>query len=107
VYFVSFSVAEMSIIFNVLFSSGTPLRDDEGQEIKDEFSDLGFISQYYHRCVSELSNYITALKEPSREKLLPDPVKMPYYQPPYTLLLEITGVLVHPEWTVMSSCSPL
>lgn len=37
--------------------------------------------------------------EPSRDKLLPDPVPLPYYQPPYTLLLEFRDLLVHPEWT--------
>lgn len=40
------------------------------------------------------------IKEPSREKLLPDPLKEPYHQPPYTVILEMTGVLVHPDWTV-------
>jgi len=50
--------------------------------------------------MNEMWNYKTFLAEPSREKLLPDPVKLPFLQPPYTILLEITDVLVHPEWTV-------
>lgn len=37
--------------------------------------------------------------EPSREKLLPDILVEPYYQPPYTLVMELTDVLVHPDWT--------
>lgn len=41
------------------------------------------------------------IQEPSRDKLLPDPLTEPYYQPPYTLVLEMTDVLVHPDWTVM------
>lgn len=40
------------------------------------------------------------IQEPSSLKLLPDVLKEPYYQPPYTLVLEMTGVLVHPDWTV-------
>jgi hypothetical protein len=40
------------------------------------------------------------IREPSREKLLPDPLTFPYIQPPYTLVLELTDVLVHPDWTV-------
>lgn len=40
------------------------------------------------------------IKEPSSEKLLPEPLTEPYFQPPYTLVLEMTGVLVHPDWTV-------
>lgn len=42
------------------------------------------------------------VQEPSRNKLLPDPLKYPYIQPPYTLVLELTDVLVHPDWTVSS-----
>ncbi|XP_051934131.1 mitochondrial import inner membrane translocase subunit TIM50 isoform X2 [Hippocampus zosterae] len=38
--------------------------------------------------------------EPTSPKLLPDPVKEPYYQPPYTLVLELTDVLLHPEWSL-------
>jgi len=39
------------------------------------------------------------IQEPSSLKLLPDMLREPYYQPPYTLVLEMTGVLVHPDWT--------
>jgi import inner membrane translocase subunit TIM50 len=42
---------------------------------------------------------VTMVTSPSRDKLLPDPVKPPYHQPPYTLLIELTGILVHPDWT--------
>lgn len=38
--------------------------------------------------------------EPTSPKLLPDTLKEPYYQPPYTLVLELTDVLLHPEWSV-------
>lgn len=38
------------------------------------------------------------IKEPSREKLLPDPLPSPY-QPTFTLVLEFTDVLVHPDWS--------
>ena len=43
------------------------------------------------------------IREPSREKLLPDPLTYPYIQPPYTLVLELTDVLVHPDWTVSNT----
>ncbi len=43
------------------------------------------------------------MKDPSTDKLLPDPVQPPYYQPPYTLVIEMTGVMLHPEWTVIIS----
>ena len=37
---------------------------------------------------------------PSSKMLLPDPLQEPYYQPPYTLVLELKDVLVHPEYDV-------
>jgi import inner membrane translocase subunit TIM50 len=40
------------------------------------------------------------MKDPSTPKLLADPLQHPYYQPPYTLVIEMTGILLHPEWTV-------
>ncbi|KAL7674660.1 hypothetical protein ACOME3_000936 [Neoechinorhynchus agilis] len=39
------------------------------------------------------------IKDPTSDKLLPDPVNYPLYQPPYTLVVEHSGVLVHPEWS--------
>ena len=39
-------------------------------------------------------------KEPASKKLLPEPLEEPYYQPPYTLIVELNGIIVHPEWTV-------
>lgn len=38
--------------------------------------------------------------EPSSDVLLPDPLPEPYIQPKYTLVLELTDVLVHPEYDV-------
>ena len=40
------------------------------------------------------------LEEPFSDKLLPDPLAEPYHQPKYTVLLELTGLLVHSNWTV-------
>ncbi|XP_029637914.1 mitochondrial import inner membrane translocase subunit TIM50 isoform X2 [Octopus sinensis] len=78
---------------------GAPAVDPEGNEFKDEFSDLWFVQAYLKRALKEFRQYKQMLKDPSREKLLPDPLQYPYAQPPYTLVLEMTGVLVHPDWT--------
>ena len=43
--------------------------------------------------------------EPSSKMLLPEPLQEPYYQPPYTLVLELKDVLVHPEYDVSSNIS--
>ena len=40
------------------------------------------------------------MKDPIQDKLLPDPLQYPYVQPQYTLVIEMTGLLLHPEWTV-------
>jgi import inner membrane translocase subunit TIM50 len=40
------------------------------------------------------------MMEPVRSNLLPDPVKYPFYQPKYTLVMEMKHLLVHPQWDV-------
>lgn len=78
---------------------GAPERDFNGQAIADEFSDQPLPQQYFRRMWKSLTYYQKIIQEPSREKLLPDPLKPPYYQPKYTLVLEMKDVLVHPDWT--------
>jgi len=83
----------------LFFEWGAPKRDEEGNEIKDEFSELPTTKQYFHRCWREMILFKEMIQEPIRPKLLPDPLTEPYFQPPYTLVLEMTGLLVHPDWT--------
>lgn len=82
----------------MVIEMGAPRRDDEGRPIDDEFSHLPVPLQYLRRTWKELTFYEKMIKEPSREKLLPDPLPPPY-QPTYTLVLEFTDVLVHPDWS--------
>ncbi|VVC92058.1 unnamed protein product [Leptidea sinapis] len=77
---------------------GAPKRGDDGQPIEDEFSHLPIVLQYFKRTWKELTFFEKMIKEPSREQLLPDPLP-PQYQPTYTLVLEFTDVLVHPDWS--------
>lgn len=37
---------------------------------------------------------------PATSKLLPDPLPDYYDKPQYTLVFEMTDLLVHPEWSV-------
>ncbi|XP_055314025.1 mitochondrial import inner membrane translocase subunit TIM50-C-like [Sitodiplosis mosellana] len=83
----------------VVVDLGAPERDADGQIIEDEFSILPLPKQYLKRMWKSLTYYQKIIQEPSREKLLPDPLKPPYYQPKYTLVLEMKDVLVHPDWT--------
>ncbi|XP_063367787.1 mitochondrial import inner membrane translocase subunit TIM50-C-like [Cydia amplana] len=77
---------------------GAPRRAEDGTLLEDEFSHLPVPLQYLKRTWKELTFYEKMIKEPSREKLLPDPLP-PQYQPTYTLVLEFTDVLVHPDWS--------
>ncbi|KAI5734949.1 hypothetical protein M8J77_012360 [Diaphorina citri] len=82
-----------------IYQYGPPQKDENGNIIHDEFMDLPIVQQYSKRIWKQMVTYNKMIVEPSREKLLPDPVPFPYYQPPYTLLLEFRDLLVHPEWT--------
>lgn len=92
---VSFSCVGIYLIYLL----GSPKADAEGNAMQDEFSEMVLPLQYIYRTANELNYYKKLINEPSREKLLPDPLAYPYYQPPYTLVLELTDVLVHPDWT--------
>lgn len=83
----------------LVYDLGKPERDADGSEIEDEFSKLPFVQQYIKRMWKSLTYYQKIIQEPSRDKLLPDPLKPPYVQPKYTLVLEMKDVLVHPDWT--------
>ena len=76
------------------------MKDDDGNDIVDEFTLLPKWQAYPKRAWKELNLFTKAIQEPSSAKLLPDPLREPYFQPPYTLVLEMTDVLVHPDWTV-------
>ncbi|XP_023023778.1 mitochondrial import inner membrane translocase subunit TIM50-C [Leptinotarsa decemlineata] len=62
-------------------------------------SEIPLWQQYLLGVWKQVQSFTLFIQEPSREKLLPDPVPYPYYQPPYTLVLEFTDVLAHPDWT--------
>lgn len=94
-----FGVTFICIGGYLIIELGKPEVDENGNRVRDEFSDMPVWKQYICRTLRELDYYKKMIKEPSREKLLPDPMKYPYYQPPYTLVLELTDVLVHPDWT--------
>ncbi|KAF3693385.1 Mitochondrial import inner membrane translocase subunit TIM50 Precursor [Channa argus] len=58
------------------------------------------VVQQLKRTFKYFKDYRQMIIEPTSPKLLPDPLKEPYYQPPYTLVLELTDVLLHPEWSL-------
>ncbi|XP_017064291.1 mitochondrial import inner membrane translocase subunit TIM50-C isoform X2 [Drosophila eugracilis] len=82
-----------------VYEFGKPEVDPNGQTIEDEFTSKPLLQQYVQRMWKSLHYYQRMIQEPSRAKLLPDPLKAPYVQPRYTLVLEMKDVLVHPDWT--------
>jgi len=85
------------IIVNGVLHS-LPDKDEHGNNIEDEFSSLGF-SQYYQRLKHKIFTTKKAIEEPFSDKLLPDPLEPPYYQPKYTIVIELTNLLVKSDWT--------
>lgn len=83
----------------VILILGRPVENEEGELAPDEFSNLPVWKQYFLRGLKQVEQFTLFIQQPSRDKLLPDTLAYPYYQPPYTLVLEFTDVLAHPEWT--------
>ncbi|XP_033112904.1 mitochondrial import inner membrane translocase subunit TIM50-like [Anneissia japonica] len=94
-----FAVGSIGAALVSFYEMGQPLVDENGNKIPDEYDDSFILYAYFMRGLQGFKNYRKMIVEPSAEKLLPDPLTEPYYQPPYTLVLEMTNVLVHPEWT--------
>ena len=66
--------------FNLLTLWGAPAHDKDGNEIPDEFSILPTWQAYPKRAVKEFHFFKKMIQEPSSQKLLPDPLKEPWYQ---------------------------
>lgn len=84
----------------IVYVFGTNSVDKQGNTIPDEFDSEPPVIQQLKRTVKYFKDYRQMIIEPTSPKLLPDALKEPYYQPPYTLVLELTDVLLHPEWSL-------
>uniref|UniRef100_A0A4W6FHA2 Mitochondrial import inner membrane translocase subunit TIM50 n=1 Tax=Lates calcarifer TaxID=8187 RepID=A0A4W6FHA2_LATCA len=87
----------------MVYIFGTNSVDEQGNTVI--FSCFFFLSdppvvQQLKRTFKYFKDYRQVSGVPTSPKLLPDPLKEPYYQPPYTLVLELTDVLLHPEWSL-------
>nr|XP_043888485.1 mitochondrial import inner membrane translocase subunit TIM50 isoform X1 [Solea senegalensis] len=85
---------------SLVYIFGTNSVDEQGNMIPDEFDREPPVVQQLKRTYKYFQDYRQMIIEPTSPKLLPDPLKEPYYQPPYTLVLELTDVLLHPEWSL-------
>ncbi|RXM30732.1 Mitochondrial import inner membrane translocase subunit TIM50 [Acipenser ruthenus] len=67
--------------------------DEQGNKIPDEFDQDPPVLQQLRRTYQYFKDYRQMIIEPTSPKLLPDVLKEPYYQPPYTLVLELTDLV--------------
>ena len=81
----------------IIFVWGAPQIDHEGNVIPDQYSNLPTWQQYLKRSFRGIIDYWQTIKDPTSDKLLPEPLPAPY-QPQYTLVIEMSGILLHPEW---------
>ncbi|XP_039257050.2 mitochondrial import inner membrane translocase subunit TIM50-like [Styela clava] len=82
----------------LIYHFGPPKHDEMGNIIEDEFSKDPLPLAYLKRAWGEIKLVEKDIVEPSSQKLLPDPLREPYYQPPYTLVIELFDVLLHPVY---------
>ncbi|XP_064840442.1 mitochondrial import inner membrane translocase subunit TIM50-like [Oncorhynchus masou masou] len=84
----------------MVYVFGSNSVDEQGNAIPDQFDNDTPVIQQLRRTFKYFQDYRQMIIEPTSPKLLPDPLREPYYQPPYTLVLELTDVLLHPEWSL-------
>ncbi|XP_031565342.1 mitochondrial import inner membrane translocase subunit TIM50-like [Actinia tenebrosa] len=65
---------------------------------QDPYKNESLPLQYIYRTRDKIWDFYEMFAEPSSKLLLPEPLQEPYIQPPYTLILEMTDTLVHPEY---------
>ncbi|KAI6238819.1 Mitochondrial import inner membrane translocase subunit TIM50 [Aphelenchoides fujianensis] len=76
---------------------GRAPRNEVGMLMPDKHT--GSILAPFYRITDGFKAWFEYATEPSREQLLPEPLKAPYFQPKYTVVIEMKNVLVAPEWT--------
>ncbi|XP_075302300.1 mitochondrial import inner membrane translocase subunit TIM50 isoform X2 [Opisthocomus hoazin] len=86
----------------IVYIFGSSAVDEHGAKVPDEFDGDPVVIQQLRRTYKYFKDYRQMIIEPTSPKLLPDPLREPYYQPPYTLVIELTDVLLHPEWSLVT-----
>uniref|UniRef100_A0A8C2HK22 Mitochondrial import inner membrane translocase subunit TIM50 n=1 Tax=Cyprinus carpio TaxID=7962 RepID=A0A8C2HK22_CYPCA len=85
----------------IVYIFGSSSVDEQGNKVSMNFHKVNVpVIQQLRRAFKYFKDYRQMIIEPTSPKLLPDPLREPYYQPPYTLVLELTDVLLHPEWSL-------
>ncbi|EDL24146.1 translocase of inner mitochondrial membrane 50 homolog (yeast), isoform CRA_a [Mus musculus] len=85
---------------SIVYIFGNNPVDENGTKVRRVRGRDPILVQQLRRTYKYFKDYRQMIIEPTSPCLLPDPLREPYYQPPYTLVLELTGVLLHPEWSL-------
>jgi len=95
--FMATMIAGSGLTFVYMY--GPEQLDDDGVPMRDAYSDLPLVTQYLKRAWREVVLWNKDIKEPSQDKVLPDPLKAPYHQPDMTVVVELKDVLLNPQWS--------
>ena len=77
---------------------GKPKTTEDGEVLRDQYSAMITPAAYIARAWGEVMDVKKEIVEPISTKLLPDPLREPYYQPPYTLVIELMDVFLRPVY---------
>lgn len=94
IYAVMFTLFTGSSV-NLAYLYSLPEIDEHGNNIPDEYKESASMG----RLLSKIKSKKEEVENPFSDKLLPDPLPYPYHQPEYTICLELTGLLVHSDWS--------
>lgn len=94
---IGFLVIGASLI--MILGSGLYILLADNYYRQDEDEKDSYPLRVYKRGRLAIREFFESMRAPSYKTLLPDPVPYPYIQQPYTLIIEMTDLLIHPEWT--------
>ncbi|XP_025405714.1 mitochondrial import inner membrane translocase subunit TIM50-C-like [Sipha flava] len=95
----SLQIASITFGVSLLTFGGYLLVIEDEELIINENKDIPFIFKIYEWICFRIEFYHKMLTIPATNKLLPDPLPDYYDKPHYTLVFEMTDLLVHPEWS--------
>lgn len=91
-----FGAGCVAVATGAIIYVGWPEHEEDNS--KHPYKNEALPLQFIYRTRDKIWDFYEMFAEPSSKMLLPEPLQEPFYQPPYTLVLELKDVLVHPEY---------
>ncbi|XP_001949077.2 mitochondrial import inner membrane translocase subunit TIM50-C [Acyrthosiphon pisum] len=95
----SLKIASMAFGVSLIAFGGYSLVFEDDELVQKGNKNIPLIIKIYERLCFKIEFYHKMFTIPATKKLLPDSLPDYYDKPQYTLVLEITDLLVHPEWS--------